>query len=189
MKLASCLIAWFSFFLFYLLVRLDRAPKHQRYWIAKEQRTSWKRSGSRAKQSSMHSFAHSFWSCWASLPVSLSTIVQTYSSLLINSFSKEFGSLLEISKVSFGQLYAQTSPHVSGIRNPAIFLVWNPESSGFESRIQEDRVVGIRNPETRNPESRKIKLLKYGIQGVGIRNPKPQWIMLHGTTNRASCVS
>ena len=45
--------------------------------------------------------------------------------------------------------------------------IWNP-------RI---RTVGIRNPDGWNPESRG---LESGIQGVGIRNPRPLWILLHG---------
>ena len=40
------------------------------------------------------------------------------------------------------------------IRNPAKCFVWNPESRGLESGIQEDKVVRIRNPKGWNPESK-----------------------------------
>ena len=53
--------------------------------------------------------------------------------------------------------------------------MWNP-------RI---RTVGIRNPDGRNPESR---WLESGIQRVGIRNPKPLWILLHGAIYRYKAV-
>ena len=69
------------------------------------------------------------------------------------------------------------SPHVreSGIRNPANFCCWNPESRGLESGIHNGLESGIhygmdseiQKVEIRNPEA-------------GIRNPGPSWILLHG---------
>ena len=65
------------------------------------------------------------------------------------------------------------SPHVreSGIRNPANFCCWNPESRDWnpestmvlESGIQK---VGIRNPKGWNPESRCWERLGSGIQDL-----------------------
>ena len=77
------------------------------------------------------------------------------------------------------------SPHVreSGIRNPANFCCWNPESRDWnpestmvwnpESRRLES---GIQRVEIQNPDA--------GIRNLvaGIRNPGPSWILLHGAS-------
>ena len=60
-----------------------------------------------------------------------------------------------------------SAAHVSRIKDIGI---WN-------LRI---RTVGIGNPGGWNPESR---WLESGIQRVGIRNPRPLWILLHGANN------
>ena len=84
------------------------------------------------------------------------------------------------------------SPHVreSGIRNPANFCCWNPESRDWNP---ESTMVW--NPESTalvwNLESRRLEsgIQRAGIQNpyagirnldAGIRNPGPSWILLHG---------
>ena len=58
--------------------------------------------------------------------------------------------------------YLESRTLESGIRNG-----WNPESKGLESGIQG---------------------MESGIQRLGIRNPGPWWIPLHGANNYSTCM-
>ena len=67
------------------------------------------------------------------------------------------------------------SPHVrqSGIRNPANFCCWNPESRELDSGIHNGLESGIHY-------GMDSGIQKVGIRKVGIRNPGPSWMLLHG---------
>ena len=72
-------------------------------------------------------------------------------------------------------MFVHSAPHVRepGIRNPANFCYWNPESTLVWNPDSRRLEYGIQRVEIHNPDA--------GIRNLetGIRNRGPSWILLH----------